>query len=74
MNLRTPLVIASVAVLGLAACAPGTQTVAGGPKATTGAGKAAGTAGPGESIVAKGDTLGGIAKKVGISLKSIQEL
>ena len=37
MNLRTPLVIASVTLLGLAACAPGTQTVAGGPKATTGA-------------------------------------
>jgi len=37
MNLRTPLVISSVALLGLAACAPGTQTIAGGPKATTGA-------------------------------------
>ena len=37
MNLRTPLVIASATLLGLAACAPGTQTVAGGPKATTGA-------------------------------------
>ncbi|MEY3309513.1 MAG: hypothetical protein RLZZ413_3551 [Pseudomonadota bacterium] len=37
MNLRTPLVIASVTLLGLAACAPGTQTIAGGPKATTGA-------------------------------------
>jgi outer membrane protein OmpA-like peptidoglycan-associated protein len=37
MNLRTPLVIASVTLLGLAACAPGTQTIAGGPKATTSA-------------------------------------
>jgi outer membrane protein OmpA-like peptidoglycan-associated protein len=37
MNLRTPLVISSVALLGLVACAPGTQTIAGGPKATTGA-------------------------------------
>jgi outer membrane protein OmpA-like peptidoglycan-associated protein len=37
MNLKTPLVIASVTLLGLAACAPGTQTIAGGPKATTGA-------------------------------------
>ena len=32
------------------------------------------TAGAGEYVVAKGDTLGGIAKKVGISLKVIQEL
>jgi len=32
------------------------------------------TAGAGEYVVAKGDTLGGIAKKVGISLKGIQEL
>ena len=30
--------------------------------------------GPGEYVVAKGDTLGGIAKKAGISLKVIQEL
>jgi len=37
MNQRTPLVIASVALLGLAACAPDTQTIAGGPKATAGA-------------------------------------
>ena len=50
------------------------QKLASSPKTTTGAGKAAVTAGPGEYIVAKGDTLGGIAKKVGISLKSIQEL
>jgi len=32
------------------------------------------TAGAGEYIVAKGDTLGGIARKVGISLKALQEL
>ena len=50
------------------------QKLASSPKATTGAGKAAVAAGPGEYIVAKGDTLGGIAKKVGISLKVIQEL
>ena len=50
------------------------QKLASSPKATTGAGKAAVVAGPGEYVVAKGDTLGGIAKKVGISLKSIQEL
>ena len=36
MKLGTPLVIASVAVLGLAACATETQTIAGGPRATTG--------------------------------------
>lgn len=50
------------------------QKVASTPKVTTGAGKAAVAAGPGEYVVAKGDTLGGIAKKVGISLKVIQEL
>ena len=32
------------------------------------------TAGAGEYIVAKGDTLGGIAKKVGLSLKQLQDL
>jgi LysM repeat protein len=31
-------------------------------------------AGPGEYVVQKGDTLGGIAKKVGISLKALQDL
>jgi LysM repeat protein len=36
--------------------------------------KGATAAGPGEYSVAKGDTLGGIAKKVGISLKSLQDL
>ena len=50
------------------------QKLATSPKAATGAGKAAVAAGPGEYVVTKGDTLGGIAKKVGISLKSIQEL
>jgi LysM repeat protein len=47
------------------------QKVAAAPKAS---GKAAAPAGPGEYSVVKGDTLGGIAKKVGISLKTIQEL
>lgn len=37
MKPRIPLVIACVALLGLGACAPGTQTVVGGPRATTGA-------------------------------------
>ena len=32
------------------------------------------TAGAGEYVVAKGDTLGGIARKVGLSLKQIQDL
>jgi LysM repeat protein len=32
------------------------------------------TAGAGEYVVAKGDTLGGIARKVGVSLKVLQEL
>ena len=50
------------------------QKLASSPKATTGAGKTATPPGPGEYVVAKGDTLGGIAKKVGISLKAIQEL
>jgi LysM repeat protein len=50
------------------------QKLASSPKATTAAGKSATPPGPGEYVVAKGDTLGGIAKKVGISLKAIQEL
>ena len=33
-----------------------------------------GSAGPGEYSVSKGDTLGAIAKKVGISLKALQDL
>jgi LysM repeat protein len=32
------------------------------------------TAGAGEYVVAKGDTLGGIARKVGVSLKQLQDL
>ncbi len=36
--------------------------------------KTAAPAGPGEYAVAKGDTLGGIAKKAGISLKALQDL
>ena len=47
------------------------QKVASSPKVSS---KAAAPAGPGEYSVVKGDTLGGIAKKVGISLKTIQEL
>jgi LysM repeat protein len=49
------------------------QKVASAPKAAA-SGKAASPAGPGEYVVAKGDNLGGIAKKNGISLKAIQDL
>ena len=48
------------------------QKVASKPAAANG--KSVTPPGPGEYVVAKGDTLGGIAKKVGISLKAIQEL
>jgi len=51
------------------------QKVASAPKATKGTdGKAGAAAGPGEHVVAKGETLGSIAKKAGISLKAIQDL
>jgi LysM repeat protein len=43
-------------------------------KPTTGTGKSATPPGPGEYVVAKGDNLGAIAKKNGISLKAIQDL
>ena len=49
------------------------QKVASAPKATA-SGKSATPAGPGEYVVAKGDNLGSIAKKNGISLKAIQDL
>jgi len=49
------------------------QKVATAPK-TTGNGKNVTPPGPGEYSVAKGDTLGGIAKKVGLSLKALQDL
>lgn len=49
------------------------QKVAAAPKATA-SGKPATPAGPGEYVVSKGETLGGIAKKNGISLKAIQDL
>ena len=49
------------------------QKVATAPKAAAN-GKSAAPAGPGEYVVAKGDTLGGIAKKVGLSLKALQDL
>jgi LysM repeat protein len=48
------------------------QKVAAAPKASSG--KSATPAGPGEYVVAKGDNLGSIAKKNGISLKAIQDL
>jgi LysM repeat protein len=41
---------------------------------TNGGGSKTVTAGAGEYVVAKGDTLGGIARKVGISLKQLQDL
>ena len=51
------------------------QKVASAPKAATkGDAKGAAPAGPGEHVVAKGETLGSIAKKAGISLKAIQDL
>ena len=51
------------------------QKVAAAPKAAASKdGKAAAPAGPGEYVVAKGDNLGSIAKKNGISLKAIQDL
>ena len=52
------------------------QKVAAAPKASAkGAdGKSASPAGPGEHVVAKGETLGSIAKKAGLSLKAIQDL
>ena len=49
-------------------------TVVANATGTNGGTKATVTAGAGEYIVAKGDTLGGIAKKAGISLKVIQDL
>lgn len=49
------------------------QKVASAPKAAA-SGKSASPAGPGEYVVAKGDNLGSIAKKNGISLKAIQDL
>lgn len=49
------------------------QKVAAAPKSTS-SGKSASPAGPGEYVVAKGDNLGSIAKKSGISLKAIQDL
>ena len=48
------------------------QKVAAKPVAANG--KAATPAGPGEHAVAKGETLSGIAKKSGISLKALQDL
>ena len=49
------------------------QKVATAPKAAAN-GKAAAPAGPGEHVVAKGETLGAIARKAGISVKALQEL
>lgn len=49
------------------------QKVASAPKAAA-SGKSASPAGPGEYVVAKGDNLGAIARKNGISLKAIQDL
>ena len=37
-------------------------------------GKASAAAGPGEYVVVKGDNLGSIAKKAGLSLKALQDL
>ena len=43
-------------------------------KPTTGGSKNVAPAGPGEYAVAKGDTLGAIARKVGLSVKALQDL
>ena len=43
-------------------------------KAVASSSKGSAAVGPGEYSVAKGDTLGGIAKKSGISLKALQDL
>ena len=50
------------------------QKVASAPKPTSGNGKPTNPPGPGEYAVAKGDTLGSIAKKVGLSVKALQDL
>ena len=51
------------------------QKVASAPKASAkGEGKSAAPAGPGEHVVAKGETLGSIAKKAGLSVKALQDL
>ena len=49
------------------------QKVAAAPKSGTN-NKPATPAGPGEYVVAKGDTLGAIARKVGLSVKALQDL
>ena len=43
-------------------------------KPVAGTGKSATPPGPGEYVVAKGDTLGAIARKVGLSVKALQDL
>ena len=43
-------------------------------KPVAGSGKSPSPAGPGEYVVAKGDTLGAIARKVGLSVKALQDL
>jgi nucleoid-associated protein YgaU len=52
------------------------KAVEGGRGRSTGGstGGATAVAGPGEYIVVKGDTLSGIARKVGVSLKGLQDL
>lgn len=77
MNLKTPFILATVSMLSLVACAPGTQTFAGGPKASTGAatgalvGAAIGATAPGDNRLAQaavggiiGAALGGAAGSV----------
>ena len=50
------------------------QKVASAPKTAAVNGKTSAPVGPGEYAVAKGDTLGSIAKKVGLSVKALQDL
>lgn len=50
------------------------KAVEGGRGRATGGSAATAVAGPGEYIVVKGDTLSGIARKLGVSLKALQDL
>ncbi|MEY4402982.1 MAG: LysM domain [Verrucomicrobiota bacterium] len=59
----------AIAALQTAIKAKSTATTTGGAGTSTKA-----VAGPGTYAVQKGDTLGGIAKKVGLSLKALQDL
>ena len=67
------LIAASLAVPALNAQANAPQAAAK-PDLAKGEGKSAAPAGPGEHVVAKGETLGAIARKAGLSVKALQDL